>query len=269
MQVVPIVRIAVAARVMVSLVLLSVAFSGAGGPCCAAHGLGPSSASVRGGEFTFAAGYHNSGAEWEHIDSSEVYDIARNVIYFKASYGLLDGWEAYLTAGFADALIEDALRGVVGDVDFEGDYKPVFGLGVRGSIYRTSALDIGPVFQYNFYSSYDGQLDTGLTDHLPGPILVGAEVTDAYDMTVGIGFHHSTSFAELYGGALAYWAKASVSMTLSELGMRQAEFKERGSAGGFLGIVLPLVSGFSLDVEADYRSDLSAGISLGRTFGGM
>jgi hypothetical protein len=158
---------------------------------------------------------------------------------------------------------------LVGDVNFEGDYKPMFGLGVRGVIYSTPALDIGPVFQYNFYSSYDDELDTGLTDHLPGPIIVGAEYTDAYDLSAGIGLHHSTGFAELYGGAFVYWAKASVSMTLSELGMNQADFEESGSAGGFLGITLPLMGGLSLDAEAHYKSGVSAGISLGTTFGGM
>jgi hypothetical protein len=229
--------------------------------CFAAQEFGPPAPYAQKGGFAAGVGYYYYKGTFEDDDGTELPGyLLQNIVFVQGSYGFADGWEGYVRVGMADATAEEVEPDLVPGVDFEGDFRPYFGVGLRGMFLSHLPVPIGPVFQYNYYSTYEEEIVPGVT----------VEFTDAYDLSVGLGaiIPDPLGLGTLYGGVFGYWAKASGVFDVPAMEFNESyDYQEKGSVGGFFGLGLPLGSGLKLNFEGQYKSEFTASVSLNKAFG--
>jgi hypothetical protein len=229
------------------------------------------------GGFSAGIGYQYYKSGWEYdggedpeghsLDGEDLPgDITQNYLYVQARYGFMPAWEAYVNLGATDSRVREVMSPPQVDeaVDFEGDYKVFYGVGLRGLIYGTEKFQVGPFFQYNKYSNYHDDIEVSMQDQ---DVTIPVGFSDVYDMNFGLAVNYPVGvIGMLYGGAFAYWVKGTGKFETPQV-VLEYDFKEQGSVGGFLGFRLPLGSGLQLNCEGLYKSDMVASISLNKAFG--
>ncbi|MBU4320291.1 MAG: hypothetical protein Q8N12_01330 [Thermodesulfovibrionales bacterium] len=90
------------------------------------------------------------------------------------------------------------------------------------------------------------------------------------EINLGIGLQGKIGDAILYGGPVAYWAKAKAELTGTITGVGtltdSTTYKEKNNVGGFAGVRLPLGKNVSLEVEGQLKSRFSMGGALTYSF---
>jgi hypothetical protein len=228
-----------------------------------AQDFGPPMPYAQKGKLAVAGGFARSMSEWVvegHDD--KVGDATSNLLYLQGSYGLWKGTECYARVGIANLSIE--YDPDVWTADFEGDYAAFMSIGLK-SLFKTHLpVMMGPFVQYTFYSDYED-------DDVAG---AKVEYDEVYDLSMGVSLQRQVSMVTVYGGAFAYWSKATERWTHvpppSASGHTDVcDFAEDGSVGGFGGLNVPVTGCIKFNVEGQYKSDISFSVSLNMALAAM
>ena len=90
------------------------------------------------------------------------------------------------------------------------------------------------------------------------------------EINLGVGLQGKIGDVIIYGGPVAYWAKAKAELTGTIEGegtmTMSTTYKEKNNVGGFAGVRVPLGKGLSLEVEGQLKSRFSFGGALTYSF---
>lgn len=215
-------------RMVRQLVLLT-SFVLINGSLAFATQLGPASPSADHGEVNLGIGYFYHEADLDEVD------IEQNRIYLHLGYGLgieeEPRWEVYLRAGAADLEAKG----------FDGDYEPFAAVGLKGAFWEGPVFGWGLVVQGAYFYDYESN---------GGDI----EIEEFWEIEGGIPFQVTFGPFVVYGGPVFFHSEAEAK---SDLGF--AELEEEDNIGAFGGLRLSLGKNFSIEGEAQYKSDFSAG----------
>ncbi|MDO3378438.1 hypothetical protein [Geoalkalibacter halelectricus] len=199
-----------------------------------AFNLGPATPSADHGEVNLGIGYFYKQAEWDGN-----IDIEQNRVYLHIGYGMgiedEPRWEAYLRLGAADFEANG----------FDSGLKPAFAAGVKGAFYEGRCFGWGMVAQGAYFSKWRDR---------------GVGVEDAWEIELGFPFQAQLNPAIFYAGPVVYHTQAKASSGLGETSLN-----EKNNVGVFGGVRLDL-GPIGLEVEAQYKSDVSAGALLSFQF---
>lgn len=191
--------------------------------------LGPATPSANHGEVNLGAGYFYHEADLDEVD------IEQNRIYLHLGYGLgieeEPQWEIYLRAGAADLEAEG----------FDGDYEPFASLGLKGAFWEGPVFGWGLVVQGAYFYDYESN---------DGDI----EIEDFWEIEGGIPFQATLGSLVVYGGPVFFHSEAEAKSDFGSI-----ELEEDDNIGAFGGLRLNLGKNVSIEGEAQYKSDFSAG----------
>jgi hypothetical protein len=191
--------------------------------------LGPATPSADHGEVNLGIGYFYHEADLDEVD------IEQNRTYLHLGYVLgieeEPRWEVYVRAGAAD--LEAG--------GFDGDYEPFASVGLKGAFYEGPVFAWGLVVQGAYFYDYEAN---------DGDI----EIEDFWEIEGGIPVQVNLGPLLFYGGPVFFHSEAEAK---SNLGF--TELKEEDNIGAFGGLRLNLGKNVSIEGEAQYKSDFSAG----------
>jgi len=213
------------------------------------------------------------------------HELEQNQIYLQASYGFLEGWEAYLRVGISDLKVNNALP-LAGFFPLIHDFKDGFGpfgtFGVKGLLYEWSIFGIGSFFQASMFPSYKDEtsyiVDPAACPAPPCPLIPVEERSDnlkvkrPWDVNLGLGLQSRIHGITLYGGPFVYWTGYRAEFQSKLFGSPrftdQTHYREKNNFGGFVGLKVPLpwVEGLHAEAEGQFRNKSSGGISLNYLF---
>ncbi len=223
---------------------------------------------VKAGGFSLGVGYFHDETKWKPDTGSATTGTGVNVIwatgkvkqdslFLKAAYGVAGKWEVDVRAGAANRRAPE---------DFKDRYNFFGGVAVRGLLYDTPSLGIGPVFQANYYTKSTDSVrfvDAGTT--WSGTVTI----ENQWDASLGVAAQTTLGKFLLYAGPSLTISRADVKHNLSGGGQSidvSNKYKEKSEFGGFAGLRVPLVDRLSLEVEGQFRDEFSAGGSLSYAF---
>jgi hypothetical protein len=224
------------------------------------------------GRWSVGAGYYYYEAKWkaEDTDELDLADVSQSMAFAGVGYGFTENWEAYLKVGGANWSSMAALP-VTPLGEIEGDYKPFFSLGLRGSVYRQERFAVGFVGQYTYFSSYDITRtgETGVDEKEPYEAAV--DFKSLYDLNLGLNFDYIPTWGVLYLGW--FWfrgagkGEASIEVGDDPAVTFASDIEENGYMGGFGGLRFEFGRGWNVTVEGQYKTRGSASVSLNKVFG--
>ncbi len=228
-----------------------------GGAASAFGLLGPPIPEVLEDEAALEVGYENEATKWKPEDAAfDEVSVRRNQAYVQllgAGISFTELGAAFLRVGGAD--FDDG-------ASFKDGMKPFGSLGMKEVWYgsRRSRFGIGSIFLANYCTGYEAEktLSTGTT--------VTAKIESQWDVGLGVGLQARIGEKFfLYGGPLVVYGNAKVKREGGGT-VEKTTYKEKNIPGGFGGIGLSLSKRLVFFVEAQYRSDLSAGASIAWSF---
>ena len=243
---------------------------------------GPLEPAAKEGKTALGVGYFYYSAKWKTKDVGwDESKVTQNQAYLQLGYGVAKNWEAYLRVGGADSKLKDVFTTNADDStragfksDFKDGYKPFGTIGVKGVFNVTPSFGIGPFLQASLYSSYK--------DSTSGTVSGYSEtqewkVKKPREINLGIGLQGKIGETIIYGGPVAYWAKAKIQETFKVVGATyvatgtntlasSTTYKEKNNIGGFAGVRLPLGKGINIEVEGQMKSKFSFGGALTYSF---
>ena len=195
-------------------------------------------------------------------------------VFMQAACGASDLWEIYTGIGLADLQLSDALTSPSGAPatarnDFNDDGQVFGAIGAKAFYPVTPVFGIGAFAQASYhFGSYSDQIIgfAGATR-----FAADLKIKRLWDLRAGIGFQ-TTLFdrVRLYGGPYVCWAKARADLlppvSGMPLGTDADEIKNKTRAGGFAGVGIPLLKGFSLVVEGRYADRFSVASAVTYTY---
>ncbi len=225
---------------------------------------------AEGGHPYVGFGYSFASLDWEDTDDLIFRDLKtkQNLFYLQLGLGLGGGWEIFARGGGSHLKADNAF--FLNDDEFSDDVQPFVGGGFKAVLFDGEVLDIGLFAQGNYVFRHDdtasGELDRGLGLGLE-TITEKLILRDLWEASGGIGFQVEIEGAQLYGGPFYALSRARAHSeqegSLSGLYVERDETIEaEGNFGGMAGIRWPLSSGWHLDVEGQYRQDVTIGGSL-------
>ncbi|MDT8440884.1 MAG: hypothetical protein RQ723_04400 [Desulfuromonadales bacterium] len=218
----------------------------------------------------FGIGYHFSQAEWDGFDV----EGQRIYAHFGAVFGdqSTPNYEVFLRLGAANGEVDNYFdlrdRGL-GSEDFESDFEPMYAAGIKGEFYQGRVFGWGGVLQGLYINSLkdDYKRQIGGID-----FKVSVDMEDYWELELGLPIHARIPNGLLYLGPVIYHSTADGILTVraddgvSSLSLQTEEnIDEDHNVGVFGGVVLRL-DNVSLELEAKYKSDISAGALLTFTF---
>jgi len=214
--------------------------------------------------------------------------------YIESGYGIFEDWELYGRFGAANAKIEnfgtlreeDSTSGeILGISSIENNLKPYGTAGFRGVIYGNKYISIGPFAQFTLYSNYRDQKTVNYTlTGVGGTTIVDttASITREYktpwNVNAGLSARvllEETEFGSgyLYGGGFYYASRAEARSTVDvdssfpRINLNYStDLEDSGNFGGFAGLSLVLNSDITLNLEMQFKSKASFGVSLSKAF---
>lgn len=190
----------------------------------------------------FGIGYSFTQAEWDGVD------IESNRVY--AHLGAVFGdqstpnYEVFLRLGAAD--LED-------DDDFDGGTEPMYAAGIKGQFYQGRVFGWGGVLQALYMNSFDDDMQ------LNGQS-VDITIEDVWEVELAFPVHAKINNGLIYLGPIFYHSTADVVVNGFE-----DDIDEDHNVGAVGGVALRFQN-VSIELEAKYKSDISAGALLTFTF---
>ena len=196
-------------------------------------------------------GYSYYQAEFENDDDDDIADVEGNQIYahFGAVFGDVStpSYEIYARIGATD--IED-------DEDFDSDFEPMYAVGLKGPFYQGETFGWGGVLQGLYVDSFDDSF-----------VIDGEEVDisleEYWEVELAFPIHAKINNGLVYLGPLIYAATTDV--VVGDNSDLEGDIDEDNNLGAVGGVALRF-DNVSVEVEAKYRSDFSAGAFVSFTF---
>lgn len=148
-------------------------------------------------------------------------------------------YEVYARIGGAD--IKD-------DEDFDSDYEPMYAAGIKGVFYQGQTFGWGGVLQGLYVDSFKDSIE------VDGQA-VDIKLDKSWEVELAFPIHVKINNGLVYLGPLLYAATTDVVAEDSEI---EGDIDEDGNLGAVGGVALRF-DNISLEIEAKYRSDISAG----------
>jgi hypothetical protein len=200
-------------------------------------------------------GYFFDQRKWEP-DKEISFDEGRsrsNQIYVQGSFGFIRNWEIYGRLAAADLELPDW------PTDFSANYKPSGTLGIKGVLFPSidpgGYISIGPFLQSSLSSDYK---DRNVTEK--------TEVKSPWDVNFGATIQVKNEGICFYFGPVVYWQRAKIEVERSSGEHLSATFEEKSNFGGFMGVKFTLYDNINIEVEGQYKGEVSGGGSITYSF---
>ena len=183
-------------------------------------------------------GYNYYRAEYDGVE------FEGNQIY--AHIGAVFGdvstpnYEIYARIGATD--VED-------DDGFESDFEPMYAAGIKGVFYQGQTLGWGGVLQALYVDSFDDSINVDGQE-------VDIELEDSWEVELAFPIHAKINNGLVYLGPVFYAATTDV--VAEDISSIEGDLDEDHNVGAFGGVALRF-DNISVEIEAKYRSDFSAG----------
>jgi hypothetical protein len=202
--------------------------------------------------FVLGVGYQYRQSEWrqEGVGSGTT-DMTNNMIYAQGAHPLVKGVWGFANIGIADLDF--------GDVEFDGDFKPYWTIGVSGNLESHLPVRVGPILQYTRFSDYDAKGSMGCAE---------LEYKDFYEVYLGVELQQNIAGISVYGGPLAHWAKMSLEYDECNTfaAVPPVDLEDEGTVGAFIGFNYPIQKGLFLHLTGEYMSSFTINVSVFRVF---
>ena len=190
-------------------------------------------------------GYNYYQAEYDHgveLEGNQIY------AHIGAVFGdvTTPSYEIFARLGAAD--VED-------DEDFESDFEPMYAAGIKGVFYQGQTFGWGGVLQGLYVDSFDDSINVDGQK-------VDIELQESWEVELAFPIHAKINNGLVYLGPLLYAATTDVVADDSEI---EGDIDEDGNLGAVGGVAFRF-DNISVDIEAKYRSDISAGAFVSFTF---
>jgi hypothetical protein len=187
-----------------------------------------------------------------------------NKAYANLGYGFADNCEGFLRLGgtsgeFGDSIWEDG-------EEFDSNAELAVGGGIKATFFQEGGLKLGALLQGS-WAEYHGKLDA---PHWAAPDFVELEMAEV-QIAVGATYTWADTIS-VYGGPFFHFISGELEDTLSEVdpisgGLLNSvyvwDIDEDSVFGGYLGVQLEPVEGFSFNVEYQHTGSADAfGASL-------
>ena len=219
------------------------------------------------GNLSLGVGYFYYSNEYKNRTTNDTFKLKQNMIYAQltASYRLV---EFYGRVGGADMRIDDAFvtngPGYSGfKSDFSDDsYKPFGTVGARGAWEFTPHLSLGPNLQASYFTKNTDQT-TGTVNGVSAKQEL--EIGDSYRVEFGLFLQAKFKPVTFYAGPFVYLVRGDftnkgITATTSD------KFEENSILGGAGGIRINIYRGLSVELEARYSEEFSAGGLISYSF---
>jgi hypothetical protein len=194
-------------------------------------------------------GYSYYNSKWDD------FDIEQNQTYLHvgAVFGDLStpNYEAYLRIGASDLKEEDD--------DFDADFEPFYGAGLRCEFVQGRIWGLGGVFQAAYMYKFTDKV-TGIVNGVNLDDKVNVKNMVQLDAAAPIQVKLRDSL--LYFGPLVYYSTAKVKIDSLDYSDR---FDEDYNFGGYAGVAFRFQN-VSIEIESEYRSDFSGSALVSFTF---
>jgi hypothetical protein len=190
------------------------------------------------------------GYSYYQAEYDDDVDLEGNRIY--AHIGAVFGdvstpsYEIYARIGATD--VED------GD-DFESDFEPMYAAGIKGQFYQGQTFGWGGVLQGLYVDSFKDSIEVDGQE-------VDVKLDKSWEVELALPIHARFNNGLVYLGPLLYAATTDVVAEGSDI---EGDIDEDGNLGAVGGVALRF-DNLSIEIEAKYRSDLSAGAFVSFTF---
>jgi len=190
-------------------------------------------------------GYNYYQAEYDGVE------FEGNQIY--AHIGAVFGdvstpnYEIYARIGATD--VED-------DDGFESDFEPMYAAGIKGVFYQGQTLGWGGVLQGLYVDSFDDSINVDGKE-------VDVELEESWEVELAFPIHAKINNGLVYLGPVFYAATTDV--VAEDISSIEGDLDEDHNVGAFGGVALRF-DNISVEIEAKYRSDFSAGALVTFTF---
>jgi hypothetical protein len=226
---------------------------------------GPLSSTSKPGRISMGAGYTYISENWSLDDiGGDSPQTSQHQLFAQVEMGLVKNWRVYARGGLADWKVENAFR--FSNEDSNGGFLPFGTAGISGPVFTNRYVEIGPFVQGSYFSLYDDSKPISVT---AGTGTEKVYFDNAWEINAGLAFQSQMEGAYLYGGPFYFMGKSkyrSVAQAGGTTDVQNSDMEEENNVGAYLGVRWPFENGLSLEVEAQYRSDVSVGTLVNYTF---
>ena len=222
---------------------------------------GPTEPTAQPCKFSLGVGYFWDDTKWK-ADGDDL-RTQSNMGYVQGSFAPMKNFEIFGRLGGADLKTKDT------DPTFKDDAKVFGSLGVKAIFYQDKIFGFGAFAQGTYhFQDYKDTFFAGTVNGIP----VNAEfkVKDYYNVQAGLSAQVKVQEFIIYGGGFWYYARAKAELNVVAQGITvnvaDETLKEKTPVGGFLGVKIPFTKQVSLNLEGQYRDELSGGAFLSYAF---
>jgi hypothetical protein len=195
-------------------------------------------------------------------------------IYSHAAWGASNLWEIYGRVGISDLKISDAFASsntltAVSKTDFEENWKFFGTLGGKIFYPFDDHLGVGAFIQWTYHFS-------NYTDDVVGvyhatPFAADLKIKNLWDVKAGLALQAAVVWnIKIYGGPFVDYTQADARLPAPIPGLlmggRDDVLRNTSKVGGFLGVDMPLLRGFRLNIESRYTDQFSIGSAVTYTY---
>lgn len=216
---------------------------------------------ARSGYFSLGGGYFYNSNKWKLGSNSQDYKFRQNELYLQWGVAV-NKMEFYIRGGGADLKFENAFS----NGDFNDNYNLFGTMGVRGIIDITDSIGIGLFAQGSLFSTYKSQ-STGLVNGISTTQQL--EIKNLNEVDLGLMLQGKINRICIYAGPFVYWTDAKIETTIISAGSStpgSSSLNQTNNFGGVAGIRIPVYPGINVEVEGQYRQELSAGGAITFSF---
>jgi hypothetical protein len=224
------------------------------------------------GNFSLGVGYFYYSNEYKNRTTNDTFKLKQNMIYaqFTASYRQV---EFYGRVGGADMRIDDkafttSAPGYSGfKSDFSDDtFEPFVTVGAKGAWEFAPHFSLGPNLQASYFIKNSDQT-TGTVSGAPATQKL--EIGDSYQVDLGVFLQAKFKPVTFYAGPFIYLVRGDFTKenTISGITTKTRDkFEENSNFGGAGGIRINIYRGLSVELEARYSEEFSAGGLISYSF---
>ncbi len=224
------------------------------------------------GNLSLGVGYFYYSNEYKNRTTSDTFKLKQNMIYAQltAAYRQV---EFYGRVGGADMKIDDkafttSAPGYSGfKSDFNDDtFEPFVTVGARGAWEFAPHFSLGPNFQASYFIKNSDQT-TGTVNGVSATQKL--EVGDSYKVDFGIFLQAKIKPVTFYAGPFIYLVRGDFTKENTISGITTTtrdKFEENSNFGGAAGMRINIYRGLSVELEARYSEEFSAGGLISYSF---